>query len=105
MPCETVLVRCRHLVKFLFYTHFSTENRTFEGSFLPHYLRLCPASLPAWFPKNLLSFFAWVKSLACQQYPNQDIKSNKSRNYSHRIKLTHKDLTHRLYARTRKTVK
>ena len=61
MPWETVLVSCRHLVKFLFYTHFSTVNRIFEGSFLPHSLWLCPASLPAWFPKNLVSFLAWVK--------------------------------------------
>ena len=81
MPWESVLVSCRHLVKFLFYTHFSTVNRIFEGSFLPHSLRLCPASLLAWFPKNLLSFFAWVKSLACQQLPpNQDIDSSMPRN-------------------------
>ena len=98
MHWEAVLVSCRHLVKFLFYTHFSTENRIFEGSFLPHSLRLCPASLPAWFPKNLVSFLAWVKSLACRQLPpNQDIDFTKQRNQS-LIKLTH-----RLYARTRKS--
>ena len=81
MHWEAVLVSCRHLVKFLFYTHFSTVNRIFEGSFLPHSLRLCPASLPPWFPKNLVSFLSWVKSLACRQLPpNQDIDFTKSRN-------------------------
>jgi hypothetical protein len=34
------------LVKFLFYPRFSTVNRVFEGTFLPHHLRQCPASLP-----------------------------------------------------------
>ena len=78
---EAVLVSCGHLVKILFYTHLSTENRIFEGSFLPHSLRLCPASFPPWFPKNLVSFLAWDKSLACRQLPpNQDINSSNSRN-------------------------
>ena len=61
MPWEAVLVSCRHLVKFLFYTHFSTENRIFEGSFLSNHLGLCRASLKPWLAKNLVSFLAWVK--------------------------------------------
>ena len=81
MPWEAVLVSCRHLVKFLFYTHFSTVNRIFEGSFLSNHLGLCRASLKPWFPKNLVSFLAWVKSLACRQLPpNQDIDSSNQRN-------------------------
>ena len=74
MHWEAVLVSCRHLVKFLFYTHFSTVNRIFEGSFLSNHLGLCRASLKPWFPKKLVSFLSWVKSLACRQLPpNQDI--------------------------------
>ena len=41
----------------------------FEGSFLPNHLRQCPASFPPWLVKNLASFPAWVKSLACRQLP------------------------------------
>ena len=69
MHWEAVLVSCRHLVKFLFYTHFSTVNRIFEGSFLSNHLGLCRASLKPWLAKNLVSFLAWVKSLACRQLP------------------------------------
>ena len=77
MHWEAVLVSCRHLVKFLFYTHFSTVNRIFEGSFLSNHLGLCRASLKPWFPKKLVSFLSWVKSLACRQLPpNQDINSS-----------------------------
>ena len=81
MHWEAVLVSCRHLVKFLFYTHFSTVNRIFEGSFLSNHLGLCRASLKPWLAKNLVSFLSWDKSLACRQLPpNQDINSSNSRN-------------------------
>ena len=72
MNWEAVLVSCRHLVKFLFYTHFSTVNRIFEGSFLSNHLGLCRASLKPWFPKKLVSFLAWVKEGSLQDIAVND---------------------------------
>ena len=65
MPWETVLVSCTHLVKFLFYPHFSTVNHVFEGTFLPHHLRLCPARLPIWSKQEKIISFLPTKVLAC----------------------------------------
>ena len=62
MPWETLLVSCTHLVEFLFYPHFSTVNCVFEGPFLPHHLRLCPASLPLSSRQENRNF---AKVLAC----------------------------------------
>ena len=69
MPWETVLVSCRHLVKFLFYPRFSTVNRVFEGTFLPHHLRQCPASLPLWSKQENMVNFMPIKALACRHLP------------------------------------
>ena len=69
MPWETVLVSCSHLVKFLFYPRFSTVNCVFEGTFLPHHLWQCPASLLLWHKQENIVNVLPTKALACPNLP------------------------------------
>ena len=69
MPWETVLVSCRHLVKFLFYPRFSTVNRVFEGSFLPNFFTTMSCKLPTLSQVRKSNTFLVTKALACRHLP------------------------------------